>query len=184
MSIFANVDARRPDGPTFLESGGLIRAATLEDLNAAAEIAAERDGGAADRHRLAMMAFLGADRAQLFIAELAGDVVGFGKIAYLTAAADAHGIPEGWYLGGVVVRPSNRRRGVGRALTGGRIEWLRSRTHTVYYFASAQNEVTIDLHRPFGFVEVGRGIVVPGVSFTGGVGVLFRLDLPEFDRRD
>ena len=35
----------------------------------------------------------------------------------------------------------------------------------------------IALHAKLGFIEVGRDIDVPSVTFTGGAGVLFRRDL-------
>lgn len=178
-SMFAEFQAQRPAGPTFAESGGRIRAATPGDVDAVAEIAAQRDGVPVDQHRRAVQAFLDGGSKCLLVAELRGAVVGFGKIAHLAPDAGAGTIPEGWYLGGVIVRPSLRRRGVGRALTSERIAWLRGRTDMAYYFASAQNAVSIALHRPFGFVEIARNIVVPGATFTGGVGVLFGLDLAE-----
>ena len=46
-----------------------------------------------------------------------------------------------------------------------------------YYVASAQNRVTIELHRQLGFVEVTRDFSFPNVTFTGGVGILFEVDL-------
>ncbi len=41
-------------------------------------------------------------------------------------------------------------------------------------FANARNRASIALHAAFGFEEVTRDFEVPGVTFEGGVGVLFR----------
>ncbi len=75
------------------------------------------------------------------------------------------------------MRPAFRRRGVGYDLTRARIEWLRQRTDLVRYIATAVNPATIALHEGFGFVEVARNVAAPGVTFTGGVGLLFELEL-------
>lgn len=47
----------------------------------------------------------------------------------------------------------------------------------MYYFASLQNQVTIDLHAKLKFEEIQRGITVPSCSFPGCVGALYRLRL-------
>ena len=95
-------------------------------------------------------------------------VVGFGKCAYLEwsspttergrDAAAGPAAPPGWYLAGVLVEPEHRRRGVARALTGHRLDWLQGRTDVVYYWVDEVNRASIDLHRDFGFEEVARGL--------------------------
>lgn len=79
-------------------------------------------------------------------------------------------------LGGVIVVDPWRRRGVGRALTRVRLEFLRPRAQEVFFVVNARNRASIDLHAAFGFEELTRDFEAPGVSFTGGVGILFRLD--------
>jgi ribosomal protein S18 acetylase RimI-like enzyme len=76
------------------------------------------------------------------------------------------------------VAPSHRRRGVGLTLTRHRLERLRRRrVEEVWFFASAANPVTIDLHERLGFEEFARDFANPGVTFTGGAGILFRKSL-------
>jgi len=53
-----------------------------------------------------------------------------------------------------------------------RLDWLDSRTDRIWYFAAAANGASIALHEGFGFRAVTRDFIVPGVSFTGGSGVL------------
>jgi len=91
--------------------------------------------------------------------------------------APANAVPDGWYLTGVIVTPQFRRRRIGHQLTQARLQWLLRRTSNVYYVASAQNRVMIELHRQFGFVEMTRDFSFPDVTFTGGVGILFEVDL-------
>ncbi|WP_233120802.1 N-acetyltransferase [Tessaracoccus sp. ZS01] len=91
--------------------------------------------------------------------------------------AGGRGAPDGWYLTGVVVDPTVRRGGVGLRLTEARLEALRVRgTETVWYFATARNTVSLDLHRRLGFRDVTREFSISGVSFDGGEGVLSRWD--------
>ncbi len=47
----------------------------------------------------------------------------------------------------------------------------------MFYFSNARNRVSIALHRRFGFTEVARGAEFAGVSFAGGEGILFQVDL-------
>jgi ribosomal protein S18 acetylase RimI-like enzyme len=87
------------------------------------------------------------------------------------------GLPEGWYLGGVVVDPLQRRRGIGARLTRERLAWIAARAGQAYYFVNERNRASIDLHARLGFRELARDIRVTGLTFTGGVGLLFGLDL-------
>ena len=42
------------------------------------------------------------------------------------------GAPGGHYLGGVIVSPDHRRRGIGFALTRARLEWIWDRSSTAF----------------------------------------------------
>lgn len=121
---------------------------------------------------------------QLWIAETAGVAAGFARAARVERSVDAdpRTIPAGWYLGGVIVDPAHRRRGAGRSLTRVRMEWLAERATECYFVASALNRVTLALHEEFGFEEVTRDFLAPGVEFTGGVGVLLRAPLGPWQR--
>ena len=167
-----------------------VEPALPADVPAIARIIRDRDGGTIARHQASLESQLadgGPDdsrRWHILAArdgERDGRVVAYGRSHYFVPPADAPGSPpqspEGWYLAGLVVEPACRRCGLGHALTRRRLEWLAGRTREVYYFASARNGATIDLHRRLGFVEVTRDFHFPGVEFTGGVGILFRVEV-------
>jgi ribosomal protein S18 acetylase RimI-like enzyme len=160
-----------------------IRPATIADAEAVGRISAERESGVAAEHaerfRREVRDASKRGTSQVLVAELDGQVVGFGRTRYFDeercgAAGEA---PEGWYLAGVVVDPRFRRRGVGSRLTTERLEWIAQRSGSAYYFANALNRVSIALHERFGFAELARGPEFCGVSFTGGEGILFEVDL-------
>ncbi len=161
----------------------LVRPAVAADTDALGRISAARDGGDAHEHSSAFMRSLedlgSEDKRLTLVAELGSDIIGFGKARYLNEeqGAGVGETPEGWYLTGVVVDPRFRRQGVGAELTAGRLQWIAERCGTAYYFANAKNRVSIALHKSFGFTEVARGAEFAGVSFAGGEGVLFRVDL-------
>lgn len=100
--------------------------------------------------------------------------VGFGEVVHLSHPS----LPEGWYLSGLVVAPDWRRRGIGDRLTKERLDWIAARAPRAYYFANSRNGATIDLHARFGFREIQRGLAGHGLTFAGGVGLLFALDFP------
>jgi len=160
----------------------IIRPAQESDLPAVAAIAAAREGepvaGWIDK-----MKQVGAEgragRAILYAASLDGRVIGYARAGYFAAPAGspANVVPEGWYLTGVVVEPSMRRRGVGSELTRARLDWVAERSDCAYYVANERNLVSIDLHAGLGFVELTRDFHHPGVEFAGGRGILFVCDL-------
>jgi ribosomal protein S18 acetylase RimI-like enzyme len=121
----------------------------------------------------------------LLVARVGADVAGYGRVRFVTRQAQVSTVqgngnshPAGWYLMGVIVDPSVRRRGIGAALTRERLKWVAERADEAFYFASSLNRASIDLHHRFGFEEIGRGFQFPGARFSGGgTGVLFRLDL-------
>ncbi len=163
----------------------VIRPAREDDADALGRISADREGGDVQAHCATFRRSLEdpeAGRSRLtLVAELGSDIVGFGKVRYLSEdhGAGVGDAPEGWYLTGVVVDPRVRRRGVGARLTAERLKWIAERCCKTYYFANARNRVSIELHRSFGFTEVARGAEFTGVSFAGGEGILFRADLAQ-----
>lgn len=184
MSKFAEyVD--RPEKKHRLHRGNglVIRPALESDLDEVAAIAAERHGDVVEHwrpiveriHREAQAS----DRSLFLVAMLSGRIMGYAKAACFVQpeGSPSNTAPEGWYLGGVVVRPADRRRGVGAELTRERLAWIAQRSPTAYYFANARNRVTIAMHRRFGFEELTRDFRFPNVQFTGGVGILFRCSL-------
>lgn len=162
-----------------------IRPARLGDVEAVARLFAEREGGDVQAHAAAIRCALGSEaigRSSLvLVAEVPCDdpVVGYGKVRLLDGdgGPDLGPAPKGWYLTGVVVAPIWRRRGIGARLTADRLRWISARSRFAYYVSNARNRVSIALHARFGFVEIDRGPVLAGCTFTGGEGVLFRVDL-------
>lgn len=152
-----------------------VRELTTADCPACARILVERGGGDIAEQTSTFERWL--DDAQRFVvvAERDGEVLGFGKAIWLTPVRNGgRGAPDGWYLGGVVVAPRWRRLGVGRRLTVDRLERLSVVTDTVWYVASRRNQSSIDLHARLGFTFVTDDFIVPGVTFTGETGGLFR----------
>ncbi len=151
----------------------IVREANDADLPGCAILAQYRNGGDLDAWEHALAADLrGRDRL-LLVAVNAGRPVGYasaGRQGY--ASSGGRNVRDGWYLTGLVVDSLHRRGGIGRRLTQRRLDWLDSRTGRVWYFASALNRPSLELHLKLGFHEVTRDFAVPGVSFGGGVGVL------------
>jgi len=182
-SLFADFLPRGDSPRLGPEDGLLIREAADRDLDALARIAALREGcdESTSRHAFETLLMGCAVRGglRLVVAERERTVLGFGKIGRFEPPlhAPSNVAPAGWYLTGLVVAPRFRRLGVGDALTEERLRWIAGRSPAAYYFANAQNGATIALHRKHGFVEVTRSFHFPGVSFQGGRGILFRVDL-------
>ena len=181
-SPFAEYEPRRPERIASAATAFEIRHATPTDLPRVTEIIRARDGGKQARiiENLRQQLDEGAERVHLVVAVAEALVVGWGRSTYfvppLCSPTDV--APEGWHLAGLIVSQTHRRRGLGLALTHYRLDLLVKRAGTAWYFANAQNRVTIELHQKLGFVEVTRDFSFPGVSFSGdGVGILFRLDM-------
>ena len=119
----------------------------------------------------------GGARRYCSVAEVDTRVVGYARTQWmdLDERPGVRNAPSGWYLTGVVVAPAHRRRGIGRALTRDRLEFLeRAGAREVWYFANSENRVTIALHARLGFEEVTRDFAIPGLTFADGQGVLHR----------
>jgi ribosomal protein S18 acetylase RimI-like enzyme len=159
----------------------LIRPASMSDVTEVSEVEAAREGGdAADRASTIASAITSCSTSRQglnLVAQHENRLVGFARARYFDPPADApqNVAPRGWYLSGVIVVPGFRRRGVGGNLTRARLDWIGQRDDWAYYFANAQNRVSIRLHERFGFAEVTRDFSVPGVSFEGGNRILLRL---------
>ena len=160
-----------------------VRPATPDDAEAIGRISAEREGGVVSEHSQGFIRELrdtvARGSSMVLVAEAGGEVIGFGRARHFDkeSGSSEGKAPVGWYLTGVVVDPRFRRCGVGDRLTAERLKWISERSGSAYYFANSGNRVSIALHERFGFTEVARGPEFCGVTFTGGEGVLFELDL-------
>lgn len=170
----------RPTEP----SGGLpvdlvIRAAGIDDCAALGAIEATRDGSDRELAREKCLAQVSDPDRMLLVAVVEGSVVGYARAGRLPSLSDARSDdpPERWYLLGLTVADGWRRRGIGRAMTLARLAWIAERADAAYYFTSARNRASIDLHHELGFTEVDPDFRGAGLSFKGGRGILYRLDL-------
>ncbi len=154
----------------------VVRPGSAQDAEQTGRLAAYREGEPTERlvgihHRK-----VSNEDNCLVVAELDGRVVGFGWASYLRPVeSGGHGAPDGWYLSGVVVDESVRRRGLGLRLTQQRIDCILSHADEVYYVVAASNRASRDLHAALGFEEVTRDFALPGVVFGAGDGILCRL---------
>jgi ribosomal protein S18 acetylase RimI-like enzyme len=184
MDLFAQFQVKDVSQPPLDASTGLkIREAEAKDLAALASICAERQGTTQDTQLRSLERQLsqqqGTGQLKILVADLRGEIVGFGKCDFFMPPdnAPANVAPKGWYLMGVIVSPIFRRRRIAYQLTQARLKWLARQASKAYYFANSLNQASIELHRKFGFVEVTRDFLFPNTTFTGGVGVLFEVDL-------
>lgn len=152
-----------------------VRMAELADLPACAVLRASHSGGRVAevegrlRHELSR-----ADR-WLLVATGVAAIAGYGRVSeHRPAQPGPTDAPPGYYLGGVVVDPRYRRRGVGLALTRARMDLAFTMADEVWYFTNARNTASIAMHARLGFTEVTRDFTFPGVSFPGAQGILFR----------
>lgn len=177
-SHWATYQRRDPDDPELADVE--IRPAVAADCRGVAAIIRERDSvPLSDARAHCERDLAGADRL-LLVASVGGELAGFGRTARWQQPRGKlpdNIAPSGWYLLGVIVRDRWRRHGIALELTRRRLDWIRERADEAYYFSNARNQVSIDLHRQLGFVEVTRDFSFPDASFEGGEGILFRVDL-------
>ena len=184
--LFATYAPRQPTARRAAPLSFVVRASILADRDALADIAWKRNGGLLDDCVARFerdLTNIGRPPDDLWLTALIGArAVGYGKVAWIEPGrvAPSNHAPAGYYLGGVSVRPDFRRRGIGHELTRRRLLWIAERAAEAFYFVNAQNRASIDLHARFGFVELTRNFHIPGASFVGGVGILFRVDLTSY----
>jgi ribosomal protein S18 acetylase RimI-like enzyme len=154
--------------------------ATVDDCDAIAAMEHEQDGVEPAVSLERCRRHVTDPEVCLLVATVGDEVVGFGRAARFEPPADAgrDAAPAGWYLFGVIVRDTWRRRGIASRLTEARLDWIAERATEAWYFTNAANQPSIDLHARIGFVEVSRTFAFPKASFEGGTGVLCRMALP------
>ncbi len=184
MALFEDYRQKpRPDERREALVDVLIRPAVKPDVVALAAMESTREGGNAAQHarqlETSISSWCSRGEGLILVVEHRGRPLGLAKVRHFNPPEDTplNMAPRGWYLAGVVVRPEWRCRGLGRRLTQARLSWIAERAHRAYYFANARNRVTIELHEPFGFVELTRDFTYPGVTFEGGEGILFTAEI-------
>ena len=182
MGEYADYDPERPDGERF--GADVVRPARPEDAEGIVELTCARHDldPQVVRPRIAQE-LAGLTRGEpwcVFVAQIGHHLVGFARARQMQHARDGLplALPEGWYLTGVIVDPTWRRRGLGEILTAARLEWLRRRTDAAYYVASRENRASIALHERFGFHEIARGFVYPRAGLTPERSMAYELLLP------
>ena len=187
MGQFAPYEPRRESAKSDAPCSVVVRPAVMTDAAAVAGLIHGRHGG--DPAELTLRVQREVDHMErlgrnvLLVAELGAEghegVVAYGRVRRFEPEPDApeNTAPPGWYLVGVIVDELWRRRGIAHALTEARLRWIGDRADEAWYFTNPVNRPSIDLHTAFGFREVTRDFHYPRVTFTGGVGVLFRARL-------
>jgi ribosomal protein S18 acetylase RimI-like enzyme len=178
-----------------------VRIAREIDVDAIARLAADREGGSVKEHARHIVEELQSRDARRYlgVAEREGQVIGFARCGWYdgmwdaapatvatpnaTAGESPESPPGAWALLGIIVASRFRRRGVGRALTVHRMQWLAQRGDYAFYFVNAQNRASIDLHAEFGFAPVDEDYRDANITFEGGRGVLFRAVLQPWRNR-
>jgi ribosomal protein S18 acetylase RimI-like enzyme len=160
-----------------------IRRAESPDAAGISRIIHERSGGEIEAIEERISREIETSRPEehlLLVAIVDTVLAGFARASYFLPLPDhpPNVAPRGWYLTGLIVGTAHRRRGIGHALTSRRLEYLGTCAVEAFYFANSLNRASIDLHAQFGFRELTRDFFVPGASFTGGTGILHRIDLP------
>jgi len=181
--MFANYQPRDVESSAIPINRLIVRSSVPSDVPAIAQITAERNGDDASRYFESLRSEIDelpkrSDRI-LLSGVIDSRVVGFARARIFVPPdnAPANVAPTGWYLLGVTVNATFRRRGIGRELTRSRLIEISKRSREAFYFANAMNRASIDLHASFGFIEVTRDFWYPNTSFVGGRGILFRAQL-------
>lgn len=93
---------------------GRVELARDGDLHACAELLCSYSGGDVQEREAALASYLTDPSRCLFVARLEDIVIGYGKADHFTPPTDASPTtaPDGYYLSGLVVADSARRRGV------------------------------------------------------------------------
>lgn len=161
-----------------------VREATLDDVDAIARLIAERHERELEKTRATVEKEVrhttprGVEN-RLFVAEDAGRVAGFGRVALQRPGVHHHPaeMPEGWYLIGVIVAPDARRRGIGEALGRHRLAWIRERADAAFSFINRENWASRDLLLALGFEPQELEFRHERAELEPGQGQLYRARL-------
>jgi aminoglycoside 6'-N-acetyltransferase I len=152
-----------------------VRVARLDDLDGIREV--QRLGGRSTSETFTHVISDAIDDPErlVLVAGADGKLVGWAATKYWPDRDGA--APAGHYLTGITVAPQHRRLGIGQALIGTRIEWIRDRAKDVTFFVNATNAGSLAAHQSWPFQEISRGNEFRGIQFVGGLGLLFHAQL-------
>ncbi|MDX2970815.1 GNAT family N-acetyltransferase [Kribbella solani] len=158
-----------------------VRAGVRADLEACAGLIVSRAGGSAADRRTRLVADLEDPERYIAVAEVDGEVVGYGGVIRHDLSPDdpPATAPSGYYLIGLIVAPNWRRHGIGDELTKDRMRWIAERADAAYTFVNVGNGAILDLHQRFRFTELTRDFTFPGAPLQPGTCVLLRADLTD-----
>lgn len=168
-----------------LPAGLEIRVAAKNDLMGIAKLSAERNKtGIEPARQWVSREFANSEAgggSKMFVAAVEAGIVGFARCVYIDTSIKPVKFPSpsGWYGVGLVVTKEFRGQGLAHALSNYRIQWLKTeaKAEELYTFASAENPVSLKMHKEFGFEEVMTGPGFLNTGFDCGKGVLFRIKI-------
>ncbi len=152
-----------------------VRVARLDELDGIREV--QRLGGRSNSETFTHVISdaINDPERLVVVAGADGKLVGWAATKYWPDHDGA--APPGHYLMGISVAPEHRRQGIGQALIGARIEWIRHRAEDVMFFVNAINSGSLAAHQCWPFQEISRGTQFRGIQFVGGLGLLFHAQL-------
>lgn len=171
MSRFAEYD---PDVHGVEDGSVVVRHARPQDAAAIVAVDATREPRSPG-YLDTVVARLERQDAIHVVAQVHGKVVGTSAVMFWPMHADS---PEGWFVSGITVVPSWRRRGVGDRMLALELASLDIAREPAWSMVNVINRASLDLHTRHGFVEVARAAQFAGITFTGGVGLLLHRPAP------
>lgn len=170
MSIFEKFNENKT---SYNRINIIVRSANKDDIQEIAKIRHSRESGDVNFYAKIFKDQIDSNNCKIYVASYEESIIAYAKVNNLTDKT----APSGYYLSGIVVLQKYRGMGVATALTKKRIEEVKKISDKIYYISNEKNHVSIKLHKKFGFNEVYRDKEIMNVKFTGGPGILFKLDL-------
>lgn len=170
-----------------LPDGFLIRPARDSDADAITRLREEREEREYERLigevNTLLEEYRTVETTQVFIAECDEGVIGFAVMRYFIPADDApaNTAPEGWYLLGINVKKSHRRRGVGTELILARLRFIPEEFDRAYFFTNTKNFTSQAFHSKVGFTEIKEDIIFPNRKPTT---IYYEIDLSQLRRKN
>ncbi len=171
VSRFAEYD---PHVHGFEDASVMVRQAQSEDAAAIVAVDATREPRPPEYLDKVVARLARADAFHV-VAEGHGQVVGTSAVMVWPEHADS---PRGWYVSGITVVPSWRRRRVGERVLAFELGHLDRLHEEAWSVVNVINRASLDLHARHGFAEVARAPSIAGITFTGGMGLLLKRPAP------